>query len=84
MKISGSSFYLYKLGISIVLLNVVQGVSTALDTWIWGVMEMEKEANRLRNSISQPSITVFTFHIHPDLGPAFLLAVNLLTRNQGT
>lgn len=33
---------------------------------ISGVMEMEIEANRLRNSISQPWITVFAFHIHPD------------------
>lgn len=51
---------------------------------ILGVMERETEANRLGSSISQPQITVFSFRIHPGLGPAFLLLVNILTRSQGT
>lgn len=51
---------------------------------ISGVMERGTEANKLMISVLQPWIAVFTFHIHPGLGPEFLLPVYLLNRSQGT
>lgn len=51
---------------------------------ISGVMERRTETRKLRISILQSWIAVFTFRIHLGLGPTFLLPVDLLNRSQGT